>query len=301
MRWIRSSIVGLSVIIIFLLSLLKCDGSDSPRGSENKFVLNVFSDEEKKSDSVFHAEQQVQGSLWQASTLGQRENQRQQEQEQQLSRNDIDINNIFGNPARIINVPAGMTLQQAGYLAFPEAKELEDQTDIGGTKFIAEWAADREKKYTSVFDRPEQIRVKNLEDSKLKLYDNLENIAKLIIDGRIAVNVGRVKSGDREFTVNVNIHNLTNQPIRVIVEQGQLLEVQTSEVQSIVVRQEAIIELQPGERKNTSLKAFCASEHRRLPYLSLDPIKFTPFILVAPPSAFSSQRDVWDFISRNRK
>jgi len=200
----------------------------------------------------------------------------------------------FNYESQIIDVPADIPLQDAAFLAFPKLKEIEDKTGIGGAKLLAEMSADMEDKPFSSFDEDTQIPIKDLPDLKLKLYDNPENIVPKIIGGILIVDVGNVQSGGffgGYFTVNIDIYNPTNNSVTAIVEQGQMLEVQSLDVQNIIVNQQVNVQIQPKGQKNITLKAFCASENRSSPIGK--PAKLTPFILDIPPSEFSTQEHVW--------
>ena len=204
----------------------------------------------------------------------------------------------FNYESQIMNVPTGVSLQEAAYLMFPKLKEIEDKTGICGAKLLAEMSADTEDKPFSSFDEPEQILMKNLSELKLKHYDNPENIVAKIISKNVNVDIGTVQSGgfffSSFFTINIDIYNPTNKSVTAIVEQGQMLEVQALDVQNIVVYEEKQVELQPKERKSISIKAYCAAENRGSP--TGKPVKFTPFVLNIPSSAFTSQENVWNHI-----
>jgi hypothetical protein len=208
----------------------------------------------------------------------------------------------FEYKPQAIEVPQGTTLQEAGYQAFPDLKKKEEKYGIGGTKLICEMSADADGKPFSSFDFDENVSLKDIMDLNLRYSNNTQNIIQHIFNGNITVNVTNVQSGgwlSPVFTIYIDIINIKDKPITVTVEQGQMIEVGANDVQNIVVSQEQSVLIASKGKKSISLKAFCAAENRGNP--SGKPARITPFILNAPPSAFSSQEEVWNFINRSRR
>jgi len=210
-----------------------------------------------------------------------------------------EIKNSFDFESKIINIAQGTTLQEAVYNIYPQLQIIENTYNIGGTKLIAEMSADFIGISQSYFNYEQNIEIKNYNDLKLTYIDNSQNIINQIINNNISVNITSISSNWSAFYVYVDVVNNTNRSITVIIDQGQMIEVQAVNVQNLVVYEALTVVLQPNEHKKISLKAYCAAEKRGSPVSKR--AKLTPFKLNAPQSAFNSQEDVWNFINPARK
>jgi len=208
----------------------------------------------------------------------------------------------FNYQEKNIAVEANTNIKEAVYLAYPEFKIIENKYyNIGVAKIIGEMSLDIINMPVSIVNQNINVDIKTIEELNLRFVCE-NSIVNHIINNNVTVNIGNVTSFGffgSGFSISVDITNITNRTLTIIIEQGQMLEVQGINVQNIVVNREQIIILQPKETKKITLSASCAAEKRGNPVGYQ--VKLTPFVLDAPTNVFNSQEDIWNFINPSRR
>ena len=92
--------------------------------------------------------------------------------------------------------------------------------------------------------------------------------------------------------IQMQVHNPGQQPVRVVVPQGTMVEQQTwTGKQNLVVKEDVWIEIQPGQTGNFPLPAFCANASAGSP--NNDPMNLTPFVFHDMGESFRDQDSMW--------
>ena len=90
----------------------------------------------------------------------------------------------------------------------------------------------------------------------------------------------------------MQVHNPGQQPVRVVVPQGTMVEQQTwTGKQNLVVKEDVWIDIQPGQTGNFPLPAFCANASAGSP--NNDPMNLTPFVFHDMGESFRDQDSMW--------
>jgi hypothetical protein len=202
-----------------------------------------------------------------------------------------------------VEIPERVTLAEAGQKVYSNLLDWEELYNMGGVKLCAEMSSDRQGKWGSSFD--ENTTVKFYPPDQLYLHkifitDISSNIICRIINGEIGVSVSdvqndiyRTSNEQPAFIINITTTNHTAGSIPVVIPLGQMLEVQSPDVQNIVVCNTYSDILKPYQAKTFSVRAYCGAEKRTDP--SRHSVKLTPFVLTAPTYAYNSQSSLWNF------
>ena len=110
--------------------------------------------------------------------------------------------------------------------------------------------------------------------------------------GQVEIRSITGKGYDRANAIQMQVHNPSSQPVRVVVPQGTLVEQQTwTGKQNLVVKEDVWIDIQPGQTGSFPLPAFCANASAGSP--NNDPMNLTPFIFHDMGESFRDQDSMW--------
>jgi len=225
------------------------------------------------------------------------------EYNEEYNYSDTHNNNILEYPVDV-EILAGVSLQQAGQEAYRNLLDWEERYNFGGVKLCAEMSADQAGKHYSSFSSPTNITFlppAEIHLHQINVTDSSSNIICRIVNGNIEATVGNIQNDiyrtsteQPAFIVNITVSNRTTCNISVVIPLGQMLEVQTPDVQNIVVSDTYAAILEPYQTKTFSVRAYCAAEKRKDP--TYHSAKLTPFVLTAPIYAYNSQQSLWRFL-----
>lgn len=200
-------------------------------------------------------------------------------------------------PIGYIQVPAGMSIQEAIYEKYPWLRQYEDAYGVGGAKVIGEESADRDHKTGSRYDY-EDIEICIYPTVVLRLCQpsDPDFIYNQVCNNHIWIPDCIIDSdGYGEFTVTVILCNRTDEPQTVVVPQGTMFEAVKENVQHVAANEEVVAVVPANETRRMDVSAVCASHYRGSPVGSR--ARVTPFALTEPKSRYYSsysQQSVWE-------
>jgi len=213
-----------------------------------------------------------------------------------------------------INLPRGMTIQEAIYNQMPHLKRHEEKYNVGGVKIIGELSADQDGIYTSRNTSSDNttitLYVKPLYALKVVRCYYANYIYNLICrgllvmidseiessqfykddDGKTVINLGPL-SDDDIFRVTTEVENVTPDEIYVEIPKGTMIEAVNNDVQNIVTTKSVYATIPPRQRKMLSIPAVCAAKNRKTPTGSK--ARFTPYMMSSYDSEYK-QDAVWN-------
>lgn len=206
-------------------------------------------------------------------------------------RHDKDLQLVDVPQPRDIMVAPGQTLEDA-FSAYYPSESMDKSRNIGGAKFLAEQAADKQnvtfsRNYTN---RSVQVHVCPLHEMYLVPDCNPQSAVAMIRKNEIEITSVEVHSIEHTSMV---VRNLTQQTLTILIPQGLIFEIVDNGEQNLVVSEEVLITLSAYESQSISLSTYCAAHHRSSPS---GPARVTPYVLYAPASIYQSQSSVWQYI-----
>jgi hypothetical protein len=162
---------------------------------------------------------------------------------------------------------------------------VDDNRNIGGAQLLAQFSHLRSQRdNTTAIYSPAALNM-TFESRTDTLYHAANQ-------GQVEIRSITGKGYDRANAIQMQVHNPSSQPVRVVVPQGTLVEQQTwTGKQNLVVKEDVWIDIQPGQTGSFPLPAFCANASAGSP--NNDPMNLTPFIFHDMGESFRDQDSMW--------
>lgn len=210
----------------------------------------------------------------------------------------LGIKNTAGNVARV-EVASHERYEDVVCRRWPEFEILKSGNGLGGAKLIGEMSADVCDIYVSQSIESSLFIIFSYNFLGLMIDSSCTSPYKNVADRKLRISGGRIESVfslfDRysTFLVMFAFENLTGQELSICIKQGQMLEVDGSGVQNLVVDKSASFSLAAYENRRIQVSALCASHHRENPTGFV--ATFTPFVMSAGAEVYSSQETLWAY------
>jgi hypothetical protein len=162
---------------------------------------------------------------------------------------------------------------------------VDDNRNIGGAQLLAQFSHLRSQRdNTTAIYSPAALNM-TFESRTDTLYHAANQ-------GQVEIRSITGKGYDRANAIQMQVHNPSSLPVRVVVPQGTLVEQQTwTGKQNLVVKEDVWIDIQPGQTGSFPLPAFCANASAGSP--NNDPMNLTPFIFHDMGESFRDQDSMW--------
>lgn len=182
---------------------------------------------------------------------------------------------------------------------WPEFEILKSGNGLGGAKLIGEMSADVFDIYVSQSIESSFFIIFSYNVLGLMIDSSCTSPYKNVDDRKLRISGGRIESVSSlfdsysTFLVMFAFENLTGQELSICIRQGQMLEVDGSGVQNLVVDKSVSFRLAAYENRRMQISALCASHHRENPTGFV--ATFTPFVMSAGAEVYSSQESLWAY------
>lgn len=208
-----------------------------------------------------------------------------------------EIYEIWSYNPMSIAVSEQNTIERAVYENYPNMRKCYNYNNIGGLKLIGEMSADRAGHNYSYYSYPLTLNILSLSQLHLCFVSSHNNIICKIVDGIVKIESAEIVSTTAGMGLNIVVKNLTQTHQDVVLEQGQMVEVNEVHVQNVVITSQVEAQLDPHGEWHLGLPVYCASHHRNSPvgYAA----RITPYSMNAPAATFQSQQRVWNVLESN--
>jgi hypothetical protein len=219
-----------------------------------------------------------------------------QQEDSTIQNNNINhqIYEIWSYSPQLVSIPAQTTIERTVYSLYPNMRKCFSYDNIGGIKLIGEMSADRAGHNYSYYSYPIILNILSLSQLHLRFITSCNNIVSGVLDGKVVIESSKIISRTMGLAIEIDVRNKSQEYQEVEFEQGQMVEVNESHVQNVVISSNAMAQLRPKETWHFILPIFCASHHRNSPmgYNA----RLTPYVMTATAATFQSQQNVWDIL-----
>lgn len=209
----------------------------------------------------------------------------------QLGGGDKEIEYVeVPQPTDIVVAP-GQTFENA-YAAYYPSQSQDRERNIGGAKFLAEQAADKQEQTDSRNYQGNSIRIRVCPLHEMYVVPDCHSKSPVALARSGAIEIASVNVHGMH-SATMTVRNLTQSRVEVMIYQGMMLEIINEGQQNLVISKDVQIVLEASETRSVRLETYCASPHRDTPS---GPARVTPYRMNAPTSIYQSQTSVWQYV-----
>ena len=209
----------------------------------------------------------------------------------QLGGGDKEIEYVeVPQPTDIVVAP-GQTFENA-YAAYYPSQPQDRERNIGGAKFLAEQAADKQGKNESRNHQSNAINIRVCPLHEMFLVPECHSKSPVALAHNGSIEIASVNVHGMN-SATMTLRNLTQSRVEVMIYQGMMLEIIGEGLQNLVISRDVQVVLEASETRSVRLETYCASPHRSTPS---GPARVTPYRMNASTAIYQSQSSVWQYI-----